>query len=336
MNALTSSERRDLETLEGVVQRGITTFIEVGRALAEIRDRRLYRQTHGTLEDYCHEKWLLSRTRAYRLIDAAAVVSPMGDIEPPSNERQARELAPLKGDEAEVVAAWREAKAKAEELGTPLTAKVVRNAVRKRVARVERERRNAEVQERHMDSRCDGCGRTPRELEDAGVPLSSGWTSSFQDGVSLHLCWGCHTARLRQNRDRREREERELAERLGEEGYRQLQENRARDERRASASKQLTHVHDMLTGGRYGPEQSVILEVARWRDALRELDPDDLDPDEAQALAAVVAEAERLFAEIRSVLRAAEAGAEAQQAHDIAGYAQAELERVRAKFGEAS
>jgi hypothetical protein len=71
--ALTTSERHDLEALEDVVQRGLATFIEVGKALAEIRDRRLYRQTHGTFEEYCHDKWLLSRTRAYRLIDAAAV-----------------------------------------------------------------------------------------------------------------------------------------------------------------------------------------------------------------------------------------------------------------------
>ena len=40
---LTTVEQRDPETFEGVVQAGIDTFVEVGRALAEIRDRRLYR-----------------------------------------------------------------------------------------------------------------------------------------------------------------------------------------------------------------------------------------------------------------------------------------------------
>jgi hypothetical protein len=99
--ALTTGERHDLETLEGIVQRGIDTFVEVGRALAEIRDRRLYRDSHGTFEEYCDQRWLLSRTRAYQLIDASkvnGVMSTMVDT-PPSNERQARELVPLKHDE---------------------------------------------------------------------------------------------------------------------------------------------------------------------------------------------------------------------------------------------
>lgn len=159
---LSTKEQRDLGTLEGVVQKGLATFIEVGRALAEIRDRKLYRVEYGTFEEYCGEKWLLSRTRAYRLIDTAAVsdaLSPIGDT--PANEAQARELAPLKDDEAEVVAAWREAKVEADELGTSLTAKVVRNAVRKRLGRVKRE---SEAAERREESRkleplhcCDGC-----------------------------------------------------------------------------------------------------------------------------------------------------------------------------------
>jgi hypothetical protein len=32
---------------------GIKTFIEVGSALLEIRDDRLYRESYGTFDDYC-------------------------------------------------------------------------------------------------------------------------------------------------------------------------------------------------------------------------------------------------------------------------------------------
>ena len=238
MSALTSTERREFDALEAVVQAGLATFIDVGRALAEIRDRRLYRSTHRTFEEYCHERWLLRRTRAYQLIDAA-VVSTIVDSDPPSNEAQARELAPLKDDEAEVVAAWREAKAEAEDLGTSLTAKIVRNAAQKRLRPLKRERKHGELRERHSNSRCDGCGRTPQEIEDAGVPMSSAWIWSGRNSVRTHLCFECNSERLRKERERRAREERELAERLGEEGYRQLQEERARAERRADASKEL-------------------------------------------------------------------------------------------------
>jgi 16S rRNA G966 N2-methylase RsmD len=137
--ALTTTERRELETLEGVVQRGLDTFVEVGRALAEIRDRRLYRQTHRTFEEYCHDRWVLSRTRAYRLIYAAAVVSPIGDTDPPANEAQARELTPVLRDEGEhaVVEVWRELR---EEFGDDVTAERVKRTVTNRIKRMRREK----------------------------------------------------------------------------------------------------------------------------------------------------------------------------------------------------
>jgi hypothetical protein len=137
---LTTSERRDLETLEGVVQRGLDTFIEVGQALAEIRDRRLYRQTHGTFEAYCQEKWRLSRTRAYQLIDAAAVSTTVDSagLPPPANEAQARELVPaLREDEQQVVEVWRELR---EEFGEDVTANRVKRLVTNRFNRIRRER----------------------------------------------------------------------------------------------------------------------------------------------------------------------------------------------------
>jgi len=64
----------------------------VGRAhaLALIRNQRLYRQSFKTFEDYCLRRWQYARAYAYRLIGAAEtmrVLSPMGDIPLPANER---------------------------------------------------------------------------------------------------------------------------------------------------------------------------------------------------------------------------------------------------------
>jgi hypothetical protein len=53
--SLTESSRR--AELEEVIELGLATFITVGNALLEIRDSRLYRDTHATLEDYCRERW---------------------------------------------------------------------------------------------------------------------------------------------------------------------------------------------------------------------------------------------------------------------------------------
>lgn len=126
-----------LKELEVVIERGRQTFIEVGNALLEIRDRQLYRDTHARFEDYCRERWGWSRPFAYQLIDAAKVVSAIADTgaEPPANEAQARELVPLlrQGSSEEIGAAigqaWLEAQGIAAEREQPVTATIVREAV---------------------------------------------------------------------------------------------------------------------------------------------------------------------------------------------------------------
>ena len=90
-----------LGELESVIDRGLTTFVEVGNAIREIRDSKLYKESHETFEKYCRERWGWGRAHAYRQIEAAdtvALVSPTGDI---PNERIARELAPLAKKEPE-------------------------------------------------------------------------------------------------------------------------------------------------------------------------------------------------------------------------------------------
>lgn len=93
-----SSNIGRLAELEAVIERGLETFITVGRALTEIRDEGLYKETHGTFEEYCRERWRIERAHAYRLIEATKVVenlSPIGDIPLPTSESVARELKPL-------------------------------------------------------------------------------------------------------------------------------------------------------------------------------------------------------------------------------------------------
>ena len=111
--ALSLRDRRELEDCEAVIERGLQTFVEVGTALATIRERRLYRATHDTFEAYCQERWCLGRSYAYRLMDASEVVedlSPIGDIRPTS-EAVARPLTPLSAPQRQ--AAWQAAVAAA-------------------------------------------------------------------------------------------------------------------------------------------------------------------------------------------------------------------------------
>jgi hypothetical protein len=132
VETLSTVEVDRLAELEQVVDRGLQTFVEVGQALAEIRDARLYRSTHDTFDEYLRERWSISRSRAHRLIEAAEVVEmlPIGNT--PANEAQARELVPLLETPDELVDVMRELSA---EHGDRLTAAKVRLAVAERLRR---------------------------------------------------------------------------------------------------------------------------------------------------------------------------------------------------------
>lgn len=132
---LTALERDRLGDLERVVDAGLQTFVDVGLALQEIRDGRLYRETAGTFEAYLADRWSIKRAHGYRLIDAARVaevVSPVGDI---PNERQARELAPLLKEPELLQEAWSEVVGDVD----PPTAGRIRDVVRRLVVPVDDE-----------------------------------------------------------------------------------------------------------------------------------------------------------------------------------------------------
>lgn len=128
---LDTTEAEHLADCETIIAAGLASFVEVGEALADVRDRRLYRQTHGTFEDYCVERWGLSRNRAYRLIEGAevAAVLPIGNTLP-ANEAQARPLAPLRDDPEALASAWQAANEAAEAKGKAVTAADVTAAVK--------------------------------------------------------------------------------------------------------------------------------------------------------------------------------------------------------------
>lgn len=118
--------RQRLELYESKIQAGLATFVEVGNALMEIREGKLYRETHGTFEAYCKEKWGMSKMHAHRLMGAAEVTSNLdsNQLVTPSSESQVRPLAHLPPDQQKEV--W----AKAVEIGGGKpTAKDVQRAV---------------------------------------------------------------------------------------------------------------------------------------------------------------------------------------------------------------
>jgi hypothetical protein len=121
------SEEIRLVECELIIEKGLQTFVEVGNALLEIRDSRLYRRGYATFEDYCKERWGMVRQSANRLISAAEVVQnlqlePIGSI--PETESQIRPLTRL--EPALQRAAWNEV----VESEFPITAKLVEEKVK--------------------------------------------------------------------------------------------------------------------------------------------------------------------------------------------------------------
>jgi hypothetical protein len=77
---LSDFERKLLAENEAVIEKHITTFVyEVGRALSQISQNRLYRETHDTFERYCEERWELQRRRAYQIVDYYRICENVND-----------------------------------------------------------------------------------------------------------------------------------------------------------------------------------------------------------------------------------------------------------------
>ena len=87
-----------LTHLENTIAENQYRFVEIGKALKEIRDTRLYKLTlFETFEAYGRARWDMGRSQVYRLINAYRVInnlSPDGDILP-ANEAQVRPLGQL-------------------------------------------------------------------------------------------------------------------------------------------------------------------------------------------------------------------------------------------------
>lgn len=104
-----------LADCEKAIEQGLQS---VGYQLKMIRDERLYREVGYTaFEDYCQERWSLSRSYVHRQIEASEVIGqllPIGNT-PPTTEGQVRPLVAL--DPEQRAEAWERATERAVELG---------------------------------------------------------------------------------------------------------------------------------------------------------------------------------------------------------------------------
>jgi hypothetical protein len=94
LKPLSTAEKKLRERLEDEVQ---SAFVVAGRALKQLLEKRLYRDTHSSFESYCRDKFNFSRDSAYLKIGASQVYQNIADKLSadsllPSNENQLRYL----------------------------------------------------------------------------------------------------------------------------------------------------------------------------------------------------------------------------------------------------
>jgi predicted Zn finger-like uncharacterized protein len=105
-----------LNNLEATIERGLDMFMDVGAALVEINEFKLFLVAgYKTFNAYAERRWGLSKTGAYKKIYATRVMELLQDVEEgtlpvlPANETQAQALSPLLRSPEKLRAAWTQA-----------------------------------------------------------------------------------------------------------------------------------------------------------------------------------------------------------------------------------
>ena len=127
-----------LAELEAVVERGLVSFADAGRALAQIKDRKLFKPEFLTFGQYLEARWKVTRDYADRLIAASVICIELEaqGLQAPTRESHARELVKVTEDKRGEV--WQESLDAADGKPEAVTAELIASKAekhRKRKAR---------------------------------------------------------------------------------------------------------------------------------------------------------------------------------------------------------
>ncbi len=98
---LTDDERERLVELEITIEKNLPAGLQLGLAIAEIKDCKLYRETHDSWEEYVRDRFDIARRTAFQYIQSAHAYQLVHNcaLTKPANESQVRPLLRL-SDEA--------------------------------------------------------------------------------------------------------------------------------------------------------------------------------------------------------------------------------------------
>src|SRR5690554_841992 len=127
------------EVCEAAIGESLMSFVRAGGALRRVRTRMLFEDESPTFQQYCLEKWRISKSHAHRLMDGAAIYKCIRDAMGPGcvpvNEYQVRPLERIRNesgdlDRERIVDIWQCALTKSRDgNGGYLTSSAVQEAV---------------------------------------------------------------------------------------------------------------------------------------------------------------------------------------------------------------
>ena len=127
------------EVCEAAIGESLMSFVRAGGALRRVRTRMLFEDESPTFQQYCLEKWRISKAHAHRLMDGAAIYKCIRDAMGPGcvpvNEYQVRPLERIRNesgdlDRERIVDIWQCALTKSRDgNGGYLTSSAVQAAV---------------------------------------------------------------------------------------------------------------------------------------------------------------------------------------------------------------
>lgn len=198
ITAISKSDANNLAKLERVVEKGRKAFLEVGNALKEIRDGKLYRATHKTFAAYVEDRFEIKRHYAMNLIQAADVAENVDNCQQIEFESHAREVAKAPPEKQQAVVD--RAEVIAEERGKKPTAAIVAEARKEVLAEIVDEDEYEDVDDqdeepgsglqvsfkdiendfRLADNRMDFVRDLLSELEEHEIVLLRAWLEEYQ------------------------------------------------------------------------------------------------------------------------------------------------------------
>lgn len=106
MEVIVERDKKRLEELEGIIEKNLKSFYEVGKSLLEIQRDKLYLHKNGgeyqTFKAYCRGTWDMGRSNAYELITASKVIDDVSGA-PDTPICQIRPLVKLGSEQRRIV-----------------------------------------------------------------------------------------------------------------------------------------------------------------------------------------------------------------------------------------